>query len=105
MQRNTRPTKNGSADRSSAAAALANSITVYHDIGLDTEGRAHFFEPGDREIVVTDIDRRGKGVRESDICERIAIPGDRTVDDYCRYVAAEVDDLAWRECDWAPEAV
>lgn len=103
MQRNTRSDKNGSA-QSSAAAALANSITIHHDIGLDSEGRAHFFADGDREILVTDTDRRGKGVRPSDVCRRIPIPEGKTVDAYCRYVAREVDGLEWRECDWLPEA-
>jgi hypothetical protein len=105
MQDTTHDDKNGSAQRSSAAAALASSISIYHDIGLDSEGRAHFFADGDREIIVTETDRRGKGVRESDICRRIPVPEGRTVDDYCRHVKDRVDGLQWRECDWAPGAV
>ena len=80
---------------------LLDDLTVYHDIGLDTEGRAHFFDASDREIVVTDTDRRGKGVRNADVAETIAL-GEKTVDQYCRYVRDEAD-CAWVECNWTPE--
>ena len=80
---------------------LLDDLTVYHDVGLDSEGRAHFFGAGDREIVVTDTDRRGQGVRRADVVETIAL-GRKTVDQYCRFVPDDVD-CAWVECDWAPE--
>lgn len=72
-------------------------------MGLDSEGRAHFFDAADREIVVTETDRRGKGVRSADVVETIPV-GEKTVDQYCRYVRDDAD-CAWVECDWAPEVV
>lgn len=82
---------------------LFDDLTIYHDVGLDSEGRAHFFDAADREIVVTETDRRGQGVRSVDVVETIPI-GEKTVDQYCRYVRDDAD-CAWVECDWNPEVV
>jgi len=100
MPHTTQPTENVSP--SSAVNQLAGQLTIYQDVGLDTEGRAHFFEPGDRHIIVTATDRRGQGVRDSDVIKRVPV-GEQTVDDYCEYVREHVDDLDWIECDWQVE--
>lgn len=104
MQPTTPINENPSPNRT-AGDALFDELKLYHDIGLDTDGRAHLFDPDAREIVVTETDRRGKGVRNADVTRTIEVPDGQTVDDYCRFVATEVDDLHWRECDWQPEAV
>ena len=80
---------------------LFDDLTIYHDVGLDSEGRAHFFDAEAREIVVTETDRRGQGVRNADVVETIPV-GEKTVDQYCRYVREEAD-CAWVEGDWNPE--
>lgn len=86
-----------------ATVSLIEQLSVYHDIGFDTDGRSHFFEPAERVIIVCDTDRRGVGIRESDIVETVAV-GSKTVDDYVRYVRDETG-TEWLECDWAPEAI
>jgi len=83
---------------------LFEDLTVYRDIGLDTDGRAHLYDPDARQIVVTETDRRGKGVRDADIEQRIDIPADSTgAWDYIQFVRAEVAGLDWAETD-VPEA-
>lgn len=98
----TQPTDESVSANRAAINPLLDDLTVYHDVGLDSEGRAHFFDAGEREIVVTDTDRRGKGVRNADVVETIAL-GRKTVDQYCRFVRDDAD-CAWIECDWSPEA-
>jgi hypothetical protein len=82
----------------SIAEGFLNDLTLYRHVGLDEEGRAHFYAPDANEIVVTDTDRRHQGVRDDDIEERIPV-GEKTVAQYCRYVRFETD-TAWQECDW-----
>jgi hypothetical protein len=83
---------------------LFEDLTVYRDIGLDTDGRAHLYDPDARQIVVTETDRRGKGVRDADIEQRIDIPAGSTgAWDYIQFVRAEVAGLDWAETD-VPEA-
>ena len=87
-----------------AIDALADSLTVYHDIGLDTEGRSHHYDSDAGEIVVCDSDRRGEGIRgERDIEQRITPPEWSTGSwDYIAYVRDNVDGVSWVETD-APE--
>ena len=100
MQR-TQPTNESVSANRQRIDPLFDDLTIYHDVGLDSEGRAHFFDPDAREIVVTDTDCRGKGVRNAEVVETIPV-GEKTVDQYCRYVRDDAD-CAWVECDWDPE--
>jgi len=76
---------------------------VLRNIGVDSEGRAHFYKPGTHTIIVTSSDRRGKGVRDEDIEQRITPPENSTGTwDYIAFVRDEVDGLEWDEID-APE--
>jgi hypothetical protein len=100
MRRSVSTEESVSANRA-AIDPLFDDLTVYHDVGLDTAGRAHFFDSESREIVVTDTDRRGQGVRNADVVETISV-GRKTVDQYCQYVRDDAD-CSWVECDWNPE--
>lgn len=91
-------TNNCGMQKDSVAESLLERLTVYRDVGLDTDGRSHFFEPTERLIVVCKTDRRGKGVRQSDIVETIPV-GEKTVVDYCQFVRDETD-TEWVECSW-----
>ena len=97
----TQSTNESVSPNRAAIDPLFDDLTVYHDVGLDSEGRAHFFDADAREIVVTNTDRRGQGVRNADVAETISL-GEKTVDQYCRFVRDDAD-CAWVECDWAPE--
>ena len=85
-------------EKDSVAESLLERLTVYQNVGLDAEGRSHFFEPAERVIVVCGTDRRGMGVRESDIVETFAV-GAKTVEAYCWFVRDETD-TEWIECNW-----
>jgi len=95
-------TTNENAD--SVIGQLADSIKLYHNIGLDSEGRSHHYDPAANEIVVCTSDRRGLGVRgDDDIQERITPPEASTgVWDYIQFVEDEVEGVEWVETD-APE--
>jgi hypothetical protein len=97
MQRSTHRTENISANRTAIDPRLGD-LTVYRDVGLDTDGRAYFFAPESDQVVVTDTDRRGRGVRDSDVVATIDL-GNKTVDQYCRFVRDE-SEREWSECDW-----
>lgn len=97
MQRSTHRNEKPSPNRE-AIDPLVDDLTVYHDVGLDTDGRAYFFAPRDHEIVVTDTDRRGKGVRKSDVVDTVALD-EKTVDHFCRFVRHE-SERDWAECGW-----
>jgi hypothetical protein len=97
----TTPTPESVSTHRNAAAPLVDDLSVYHDVGIDTEGRAHFLAAEPHEIIVTETDRRGQGVRNGDVVETIPL-SEKTVDDYCRYVADEAD-CSWLECNWNHE--
>jgi len=87
-------------DPTDAIESLVETITVYRDIGLDSEGRSHFFDPEAMQIIVCEGDQRGHGVAEDDISERIDIPpGSTGAWDYIQFVREEVDGVAWAETD------
>lgn len=97
MPRSTHRNENVSANRQ-AVDPLVDDLTIYRDVGLDTDGRAYFYAATADEIVVTDTDRRGKGVRNADVVATIDLSGD-TVADYCRFVRRETQ-REWAECSW-----
>lgn len=74
----------------------------YQHVGLDTEGRAHFYDPDAHRVLVTATDRRYEGVdRDDHVVETIRFGENQDVDDYVAYVDEEAD-VAWVECDWDP---
>lgn len=77
---------------------IADKITVYRDIGVDTDGRAHLYDPKREEIVVCHDDVRGTRIENSDVAERIDTGG-KSPAQYARYVTDHVDDVEWDELD------
>jgi len=95
-------------DPTDAIESLVETITVYRDIGLDSEGRSHFFDADEMQIIVCEGDQRGRGVSNDDIVERIDIPpGSTGAWDYIQFVRSEVDGVEWVETnvpEVAPDA-
>jgi len=90
-------------DPTDAIESLFDNLSVYRDIGLDTEGRSHFYDRDAGQIVVCEGDQRGRGISDDDITQRIDIPpGSTGAWDYIQFVRDEVDGVAWAETD-APE--
>lgn len=87
------------ATSNNAVEQLVGGLTVYHDIGLDTDGRSHHYDPAENVIVVCDEDRRGVGITDDVISEHITPPEWSTgVWDYIQYVTDETD-VEWVETD------
>lgn len=73
------------------------------NIGVDSEGRAHFYDPDNHKIIVSSEDVRGRNLSESEIVKEIKPPEWSTgVWDYLDFVTNEVEGLEWDEID-APE--
>jgi len=87
----------------SVIGGFADSISVLHDIGLDSKGRSHHYDPAAHEIIVYCEDKRGRMARASDVVERIEPSPNSTGSwDYIQFVREEVDGLSWAETN-APE--
>lgn len=75
-----------------AIESMFSNLRVYREIGLDSDGRSHFYDPQAHEIVICEGDRRGVGIRDDDVLKRLSVPGDSTgAWDYVRFVREETD--------------
>lgn len=90
-------------NQTNAVEAMLQGVSILHDIGLDSEGRSHHYDPKNHEIVVCTDDKRGIAFNNDDEEQRIEpSPHTTGVWDYIQFVRDEVDDLEWQEID-APE--
>lgn len=90
---------NGNPNVADAARELFDGVTLYKDVGLDSEGRSHHYDEKSGEVVVCKTDRRGLGMYDDDIARRMSGSGDRDIQDYVRFVRDEVEGLEWAELD------
>jgi hypothetical protein len=87
-------------DPTDAIEQLFDDLSVYRDIGLDSEGRSHFYDADADQIVVCEGDQRGRGISDDDIDQRINVPAGSTgAWDYIQFVREEVDGVEWAETD------
>jgi len=86
-------------DVTQTVEAMFDGMVVLKDIGVDTEGRSHHYDPAAHEIVVFDGDARGDTSGHEEI-RRVEVSENSTgAWDYIEFVEDEVDGLEWAETD------
>lgn len=86
-------------DKRTAATDIFGSVELLTDVGLDADGRSHFYSSDRDAIIVYGSDRRGVGVRDTEIACVQDLEG-RPVEDWVKYVRKKA---GWADLNWEAE--